>query len=204
MALARLTPPFEPVFDAEAIDACRRGDLAAIGSVLRDHAAELERLLGRIVGKAPDVQDLLQDTFEAAIRGFATYRGKAPIGGWLAAIAVRVAYRHLRHPARRPRTSLELVVEQGTQQQHNDAAGELRSEPQVLERIYRHLGALSPKNRIAFVLHVVEERPIAEVAALMGATQAATKSRVFLARRHLVRRAGRDPVLREFASGRNP
>jgi RNA polymerase sigma-70 factor (ECF subfamily) len=203
MGLPRLTHPSDPLFDTEAIDACRRGDLAAIGSVLRDHAAELERLLGRIVGNAPDVQDLLQDTFEAAIRGFATYRGKAPIGGWLAAIAVRVAYRHLRHPERRPRKSLELVVEQGTQQ-HNDAAGELTSERQVLERIYRHLAALSPKNRIAFVLHVVEERPIAEVAALMGATQAATKSRVFLARRHLVRRAGRDPVLREFASGSNP
>jgi DNA-directed RNA polymerase specialized sigma24 family protein len=72
-------------------------------------------------------------------------------------------------------------------------------ERRILERIYHHLSALSPKNRIAFVLHVVDERPIAEVAALMGATQAATKSRVFLARRQLVRRAGRDPMLRDLA-----
>jgi RNA polymerase sigma-70 factor (ECF subfamily) len=201
MGLRRLAPPSEPTFDADAIDACRRGDLAAIGAVLRDHTGNLERLLGRIVGSSSEVEDLLQDTFEAAVRGFASYRGKAPIGAWLAAIAVRVAYRHLRRPERTRRIALELVVEPATHE-HANPIEEGTSERRIRERIYHHLAAVSAKNRIAFVLHVIEERPIAEVAALMGATQAATKSRVFLARRKLEQRAGGDPMLRGMLFGR--
>jgi DNA-directed RNA polymerase specialized sigma24 family protein len=68
----------------------------------------------------------------------------------------------------------------------------------ALVRIHHHLAALSPKKRIAFLLHVVEQRPIAEVAALMSATRAATKTRIWLARRALLARARRDPTLTDL------
>jgi DNA-directed RNA polymerase specialized sigma24 family protein len=70
-----------------------------------------------------------------------------------------------------------------------------------IERLEQHLRALGPKKRIAFVLHVFEGMPLEEVAALMGAGLAATKSRVFWARRELMARAARDPLLRELARG---
>lgn len=69
---------------------------------------------------------------------------------------------------------------------------------QQLERLYVHLDALDPAKRIAFLLHVVDDVPLAEVAALMGASRAAIKSRVFWARRTLRARLERDPGLREF------
>ena len=48
-----------------------------------------------------------------------------------------------------------------------------------IARLEMHLAALGPKKRIAFSLHVFEGLPLEAVAALMGASVTATKSRVF-------------------------
>jgi len=48
------------------------------------------------------------------------------------------------------------------------------------------------------VLHVFEGLPIEEVAALTGASVTASKSRIFWARRELMKRASRDPLLRDL------
>src|SRR5262249_30826943 len=71
------------------------------------------------------------------------------------------------------------------------------------ERLEFHLSALGPKKRIAFVLHVFEGMPLEDVAALMGAGLPATKSRVFWARRGLLKRAKRDPWLRDLGGERS-
>jgi RNA polymerase sigma-70 factor, ECF subfamily len=184
-------------FDEPTIEACRRGERGALDRVFRAHLPRLERLLGRILGTPADVEDVLQDTLVAAVRGFAGYSGKAPIESWLARIAVRSAYRHLRRPERKNRVALELVSS-AEPAEPGEAVDEAAGGSRALERIYHHLTGVSPKNRIAFVLHVVEGHSIAEAAALMGATRAATKSRVFLARRRLARCAKQDPILREF------
>jgi RNA polymerase sigma-70 factor, ECF subfamily len=68
-----------------------------------------------------------------------------------------------------------------------------------VERIHAHLSAIGPERRIAFILHVVEGRPIEEIAQIVGASRMAVKSRIFWARRVLMARARRDPELRELA-----
>jgi RNA polymerase sigma-70 factor (ECF subfamily) len=200
--------------NAAEIAACRRGERAAIAAVFRRHAAMLERALIRLVGPDADAEDLLQETFAEAIAGFSRFRGDAAIGTWLYRIAVNVAHKQLRRPHRRRTVSLEVVPEvvlevvpealigamsDGDTRRRPD---ELAQRRQLVERLYAHLDALGPKKRIAFLLHVIDDRPLAEVAALMGATRAATKSRVFLARRELLSRVRKDPGLRELvASG---
>jgi DNA-directed RNA polymerase specialized sigma24 family protein len=68
-----------------------------------------------------------------------------------------------------------------------------------LHRLNDHLDKIGPKKRTAFILHVFEGHPIDEVAALTGASRTATKSRVFWARRELLARCRRDPLLRDLA-----
>jgi RNA polymerase sigma-70 factor (ECF subfamily) len=180
------------------IEACRRGDRDALSRVLTAHAAMLERLLARLVGPGADVEDLLQETFAGAIVSFPRFRGDARVGTWLYRIAINVAREELRRPHRRRTLSLELVAE------HNEPlAAEPRPDHRAearrqLEQLYGHLDKIDATKRIAFLLHVVADRPIAEVAAMMGASVAATKSRVFWARRALDRRLRRDPALRDL------
>ena len=67
-----------------------------------------------------------------------------------------------------------------------------------IRRLYEALAQLSPAARIAFSLHEIDGRSVAEVAAAVGASVTTTKLRVWWARRALHRAAALDPVLAEF------
>ncbi len=181
--------------DPTVIDACRRGDRRALEAVLRDQSPAVERLLVRLVGPGADMEDLLQTTLIAAVQAFPKFRGEASVRSWMSRIAVNVARQHWRHPERRRRVALELVPERTDGAASSD---ELADQHTQLARLFHHLGAIGSKKRLAFALHVFEGMPIDEVAALTGASRAATKSRVFWARRELMARSRKDPVLRDM------
>jgi RNA polymerase sigma-70 factor (ECF subfamily) len=193
-----VTDPADGGPAGDEVAACRRGDRVAQEAVFRRHGPVLERLLTRLVGHHADVEDLLQETFIEAIRSFPSFRGESAVQTWLHRIAVRAAYRHLRRRGRRRTVSLELVGDGGAGGVASGRPDEIAQRREHLERLREHLEALAPKKRIAFVLHVVEDRSLADVAALMGATRAATKSRVFWARRELLARVRRDHGLRDL------
>lgn len=179
---------------ADVLEACRRGDRAALETVFRAHASALARLLTRLVGPSADVEDLLQDTFAAAIAAFPAFRGEASVKTWLHRIAVNVARQHLRRPRHRREVELE-----DADQLPRDAGPELSPEQrEVARRLYDHLDAIDAAKRIALVLYVIEGCSIDEIAALTGASASATRSRILWARRKLMKRLRRDPM---FADG---
>ena len=177
------------------VDACRRGDRAALTQVFRAHAPAIERVLGRLMGPDADKEDLLQATLVAAMGAFPRFRGEASVRTWLIRIAVRIVHEHMRRPEQKRKVPLELVSEPIELLPQPDRQTAAR---RALARLYVHLEAIGPKKRIAFVLHVFEGHPIEDVAAIMGASRVATKSRIFWARRELLRRARKDPTLREL------
>jgi len=183
-------------FDAALIQACRRGDRQALERVLRAESPYVERLIARLIGPGADLEDLLQQTLIATVESFPRYRGEAAVRTWMARIAVNIVRQHLRRPHRRRVVALELVGEEP--QGHSPSPDGAVDHKQQVERLFHHLSAIGPRKRLAFALHVLEGYPIEEVAALMGATSAATKSRVFWARRALLGRARKDPMLRDL------
>jgi RNA polymerase sigma-70 factor (ECF subfamily) len=190
--------------ELDLIEACRRGDRQALQQVFTAHAPYLERLLGRVLGPSFDVEDLLQSTFVAAIGAFPRFRGEAHVRTWLARIAIRIAQHQLGSAAHRRRgqiEALEAVPDEAVRPEH--AEGDIDAKRR-LDRLYVHLRAIGTKKQLAFVLHVIEGHPLEEVAALTGASLAATKSRVFWARRELLRCAARDPLLRGLLDERSP
>jgi RNA polymerase sigma-70 factor, ECF subfamily len=190
--------PAARVLDPALLDRCRRGDRAALEAVLAREIPDLERLLGRLAGPTADIDDALQATLLAAVQAFPRFRGEASLRTWLARIAVRVFFEEVRRPERRRHGPLELVAggEPGDTRQSSPRDQVVAR--RRLEGIYRHLATIGPKKRVAFVLHVFEGRPIEEVAALVGATAMATKSRVFWARRELLAKVKGDPALRDL------
>lgn len=188
--------PRTPVSDA-LIDACRRGDRDALEQVFRDESPALQHMIARLVGPGPDVDDLLQGTLVTAIGAFPRFRGEASVRTWLTGIAIRVVHAHLRRPDRTRRAPLQAIAGEPAS---TDAPIDQRVDARRrLERLHDHLDAIDPKQRIAFVLHVIEGRPIDEVAALVDATRTATRSRVFWARLRLMARLRRDPWFHDVA-----
>ena len=185
--------------DSVLIQACRKKDRTALGTVFRAHMPALERLVAHLVGSKADIEDLVQDTLVTAIAAFPGFRGEASVGSWLGGIAVNMVRRHLRQPALRRRVPLDLVAAPAEPVDPAAPPDGIADGRRRVERIHVHLSAIGPERRIAFILHVVEGRSIEEIARIVGASRMAVKSRIFWARRELMARARRDPALRELA-----
>ena len=200
MTYAKPQPGQDP--DEATIEACRRGDRAALGLVFRRYSPAIEGLVYRLVGPRADVEDLLQSTLLAAMGAFPRFRGMASVKTWMCRIAVHVVHEHLRRPERKRRVSLDVL--QGDAEPVSPASSpEARTDARRrAERLYELLDTLSPDKRVAFVLFTFDERSIEEVAALVGASRAATKTRIFMARRELMALVSRDPALRDLLQTR--
>lgn len=190
----------EPAYSPALVEACRRGERAALEQVLRAESPYLERVLARMSGKSGELEDLLQQTLEHAIRAFPSYRGEAAVRTWLTRIAVRTALHYLRHPAQKRRAALEVIEGGRAEVAHSRPAHE--AEARVgLRILYEHLDRLDPKHRLAFVLFQIEGRSMEEIASLMESNVSTTKSRVMWARRKLYARLAKDPRAREWTLG---
>ena len=179
---------------------CRAGDRQALDRFFRAYAPRVERVLARLLGPTPDLEDLLQATFVEAMGAFVRFRGEASLATWVTRIAVHVAQHHLRRGVRRV-VPLELVP---PAQEPVDGARppeRLVDDHVLARRLHAALDRIKPRKRIAFLLYSVEGYDIEEVAALTGASRAATKSRIWFARRELMSLLREDPVLRELAAG---
>src|SRR5262245_33216664 len=71
-----------------------------VSSAYVEHAAFIGRTIERLVGRGPDVDDLLQETFIVAFRRRGDFDGRAEVRTWLYAIAAHLCMRH-RRSARR-------------------------------------------------------------------------------------------------------
>jgi RNA polymerase sigma-70 factor (ECF subfamily) len=189
--------------ELDLVEACRRGERDALQRVFTTHSPYLERLLARVLGPHADIEDLLQSTFVAAIGAFPRFRGEAQVRTWLARIAIRIAQDRMRSAAHRRRGSVPDLDELPDDRVRAEHAEQDLDARRKIDRLYAHLRAIGPKKQLAFVLHVFEGHPLEEVAALMNASVTATKSRVFWARRELLRRASRDPLLRDLIDERS-
>ena len=173
---------------------CVAGDASAQRELFDREKRRVQATLFRMLGTNAHMDDVLQETFIAVFRGLPTFRGEAALATWIDRCAVHVALEHLTN--RRTRTvHVELVPEIAS----GDATAEQRAMArEAARRMYAALDRLQPAQRLAFTLHAIEDRPVAEVARLMDASIMATKTRIWRARRELERRARLDPVLAAF------
>lgn len=186
-----------PTDERELAAGCRAGDPESLDRFFRLHVAYVERVVVRLVGPTTDLPDLVQTTFIEAIQSFSRYRGEASLKTWVARIAVHVCLHHLRAGVRR-HVSLELVPPSDEPEDPARRADGEFSLRQLARRLYDLLDRITPKKRVAFLLYTVEECSLEEVAALTGASRAATKSRIWFARNEVLAAVRNHPDLRQF------
>ena len=157
------------------------GDDTALRELFARHAPWLAARL-RAVLPAADVEDALQETFLAAWRGAGGYQPQQVCGGWLWGIARRQAALVLR---RRGPAAMPLPAE---------LAADLPSPADPLQAALARvdldgalaaLGQAGSPDREVWRLMYVEDRPVAEVADLLGIPEGTVKSRAHRVRRLL-------------------
>lgn len=196
-------PTREPVgFPASAarehdLELARRaasGERVAQRELFLEQRTHVHRALYRILGSNRDLEDLLQDAFIEIFRALPSFRGDSTLGRWCQTIAIRIAYLTISR-RRPPAVDLALVEESVA----NDV--DVRRHVQVREatrRLYAALDRIEAKQRIAFALAVIDGKSLTEVAELTETSMFAVKTRVWRARRELMRRAGKDAVLSAY------
>ena len=132
----------------------------------------------RLLGPGPEIEDFVQDVFLDARRGFASVRSADKVKGWIAAIAVRTAYRKLRRRRFRrlfwTKSEVDYSEVPGPGSSPEDAA--------LLKRIYKILDTLPPAQRIAWSLHVLHGERQDDIAELCGCSTRTVKRRLAAAR----------------------
>jgi len=143
----------------------------------------------RITGSPWDAEDLAQSVFETFARKLDTIREPAAIPGFLKTSAVRAAMRFCKRARWMRRRRLVLQAEHAMDPGRQDRGGSAISAAavrQVLER-------LTPEERTAVILKLVEGHSHEEVAALMNVSKSTARRRLDSARERINAMAG-DPV----------
>jgi RNA polymerase sigma-70 factor (ECF subfamily) len=190
------------VEDVMLVDRCLTGEPAATRELFRRHRSRVHACLFRVLGTNRDMDDLLQDAFLQVFQSLRGWRAEASLATWIDRVSVRVAYRYLTQRKRRIQTDVleddeALPAAELASARTPDGARRQLARDGV-RRLYEVLDQLGPAARLAFTLHEIDGRPLAEVADLVGSSVTATKLRVWRARGKLEAAAAADPVLREF------
>ena len=186
--------------DAAMVAGCRAGDATSLEQFFQTHCRYVERVIARLTGPTPDLEDLVQTTFIQAFQRFGRYRGEASLKTWVTRIAVHTALHQLRAGLRRT-VPLELVPDAALPQAASAPADQEAADKQLARRLHALLDNVAPKKRVAFILYTIEDYSIEEVAALTGASKAATKSRIWFARRELLAMVRAQSDLRQLIEG---
>jgi len=170
------------------------GERAAQRELFQTQRLSVHHTLYRILGANRDLEDLLQDAFLEIFRGLHSFRGESTLARWCQTIATRTAY--LAISRRRPATiDLDALEDQLAGDHDTRRHAQVRV---AARRLYAALEKIEAKQRIAFALAVIDGRSLTEVAHLTDSTMIAVKTRVWRARRDLMKRAAKDPVLSSY------
>lgn len=171
------------------------GDRVAQRDLFQRLKSPVHHTLFRILGANRDIEDLLQDAFLEIFRALPSFRGDSSLARWSQTIATRTAYLSIE---RRKPASVDLEVVEDEIVDRDPDAHRVALARQAARRLYAALDRIDAKQRIAFALAVIDGLSLAEVAQLTESSVVAVKTRVWRARRDLMRRAQKDPVLRSY------
>lgn len=168
--------------DRVLLERAAAGDEQAVRALYRTHVAKLQRQAARVLGaNDPDVEDVVQQAFLAALDGASRFDGRSSVQTWLFGIVTRRALDAARSRYRRQRFA-RLV---GTFGFHSEVSAPPDTAYHAGAEAERLLAALPPLQRTVFVLHDVEGYTFAEISGLIDVGISTLHGRLIAARKRL-------------------
>lgn len=156
------------------VEGLKAGDPSICDRIYRIYAREVWRMLHRILGDDPELDDLHHEVFVQALRSAPRFRHEAKLKTWLIGIAVNCARGKIR--SRKRRRWLRFMAPEDLPEMR---ACLVDDETALTARaVYELVARLPTEERIAFTLRYVEGMSNAEVAEAMGCSQGTVKRRI--------------------------
>lgn len=164
--------------ECDLIDRART-DPHAFANLYRLHSPAIANYLHRRTGDAHAAEDLLSETFLAAMKSLHRFRHHGtPLRFWLYRLATNAANRWMRTRARQRRRDTVRAINRDAPATAPECEHDLALATHALRR-------LSPSHQTVLVLHIVEELTIEQIALTLDCRAGTVKSRLFRAREAL-------------------
>ena len=169
--------------DVELARRCQHGDGQAFEELYRRHAGRLYNLVYRMVGSAPEADDLLQEVFLHAHRKLSSFRGDSSLGTWLYRLGMNHCLDYLRGRQAKMGRATDSLDAEGMV----EPTAPCPVVPVAISRmdLERAIARLPEGCRAAFLLHDVEGFDHREVGRILGVSEGTSKSQVHKARMKL-------------------
>jgi RNA polymerase sigma-70 factor, ECF subfamily len=173
--------------DLALIESAAAGDIDSFDALIRPRLDRLFRMAVAITRAESDARDAVQEACIAAWRDLPRLRDRSRFDSWLAQIVVNACRAALRKSRRSHVREIDVAIAGESdaasfpaRRAHDEALAESQAIQLAFER-------LDPSARALLVLHYVEERPIAEIASIVGSPVGTVKWRLSNAREALAR-----------------
>jgi len=182
MVMERLNPP---VGEQQLIERARNGDVQAYDALVASRLSSTFRLAKAILGHAADAEDVTQEAFVQAWRTLPQLRDTDRFDAWFGRVVVNTARMHLRRRSRVMTVSVAAL-----EMQDDPAFGRVDvalDGVATSEALQAAIDRLTVDQRTILALHHLDERPLKEVAAIVGIPDGTAKWRLHEARAALRR-----------------
>jgi RNA polymerase sigma-70 factor (ECF subfamily) len=197
-----------PELERELVQQARDGNEDAFGTLMRSHYEPVFRLVNSMLRDEHSARDVCQEIWLTVWKNIGTFRGDAKFSTWVHPIATRRAIDHLRGrkrwfsrfiPFASDASSAEAEASGGDRFAAAPEAVEASDPRQDLETHERNarfegaIASLPPKHRAVLALREIQGLSYDEIAANLGIARGTVMSRLFHARRLLVKKLGDQP-----------
>lgn len=160
--------------DADLVRRIKSGEQKAFGILIERYQGGLLRLVGRFAENREDAEDVVQETFIAAYRQMARFRGEASLATWLSRIAI---YKALK-ASRRHKRSVNANYE-------HDPANDCQADAAEFVTVREAVARLPERLRLPVVLRFWEGMSGREIAEVLGWKQSTVWTRLYRGLRRL-------------------
>ena len=159
---------------------------------VEDHYEAIYNLLYRLLGDRSVADDVTQEVFLRAFRGWSRFRNEASEKTWVYHIAINESRRYLKRAARHRTVSLDQVQNEEAFHVQQGLSGRASSVQGVEDRTYlwEMIQLLPQRQREVVVLYYLQERSVKEVAEFLKMPLGTVKIQLFRARQELRERWG--------------
>ena len=165
----------------------------SLEQIMKTQRPRIEWMLRKHLGARQDLDDLVQTVYLELLKTLPKFRGESSMSTFICGITLMVVRRARRGTAwDARRTSLEVDTEAPSPSPEHTAIAR-----QQLERLERALDRIAPQKRDALLMWSVAGLSPQEIAEETSTSVAATRSRIFYAKKELGARAQKDDALRE-------
>lgn len=177
--------------DASLITRLQAGDQSALEEIFNLYSGKLYNVAHRILGETADTEEVIQDVFWTVYRKAKSFQGNSQFLTWLYRLTVNAALGKIRRSKKKKEVEYDEFLPKFQKDGHHlvrpvvdwsDTLDEKYAEQEIQQLLGKALDQLKPVDKSVIVLSDLEGLSDKEIAAAVGLTVSAVKTRLHRAR----------------------